>query len=162
MGNWIGVDHGHKRVGIAAGSTEDRIATPITVLSARPESQLFAEISRLAAEYGAEGLVVGWPINADDTEGTQGGKARQFAQRLAEATGLDVRLWDERLSSFQADLLLAGQMTRKKRRTRQDAVAAAEFLKDFLAQGGPDSAPRPADGAPDLLDGDTRKNDGER
>ena len=161
MGCWLGVDHGHKRVGIAAGSTEDCIATPITVLPARSEPQLFAEISRLAAEYDAEGLVVGWPINADDTEGPQGKKARQFAQRLAEATHLDVRLWDERLSSFQADLLLAGQMTRKKRRARQDALAAAEFLKDFLTQDGPNSAPSPANVEPEPLDGDTQENDEE-
>ena len=159
MGCWLGVDHGHKRVGVAAGGTEDCIATPITVLSASPESQLFAKISRLAAEYGVEGLVVGWPINADDTEGPQAIKARQFAQRLAKASQLDVRLWDERLSSFQADLLLAGQMTRKKRRARQDALAAAEFLKDFLTQGGPSSAPSPADIEPEPLDEDTQEND---
>ena len=79
----------------------------------------------------------------DDTEGPQGKLARAMASRLAEATSLDVRLWDERLSSFAADQALAGKFTRKKKRARQDAVAATAILQDFLSTGGPESAPRP-------------------
>ncbi len=56
---------------------------------------------------------------------------------------MDVRIWDERLSSFAADQVLAGHLTRKKRKARQDAIAAAMFLQDFLSCGGPDAAPRP-------------------
>ena len=52
-------------------------------------------------------------------------------------------MWDERLSSFDADSLLAGQMTRKKRKQRQDAIAAASFLNDFLSRGGADIAQTP-------------------
>jgi RNase H-fold protein (predicted Holliday junction resolvase) len=64
---------------------------------------------------------------------------------LAAATGLDVRLWDERLTSSAADDKLAGLYTRKQKKARQDAVAAAEILQDFLSTGGPDAAPRPGD-----------------
>ena len=145
MGCWLGVDHGHKRVGIAAGNTEDCIATPVVVLSAEPAENLFRKIAALAAEYDARGMVVGWPVNMDGSHGPQAVKARDFAVELAGATGLDVRLWDERLSSFQADCALAGQMTRKKRRARQDAVAAAAFLGEFLLQDGPNRATRPED-----------------
>ncbi|MCD6304226.1 MAG: Holliday junction resolvase RuvX, partial [Planctomycetes bacterium] len=77
--------------------------------------------------------------------GPQGRLAREFAAELAERTGLDVRLWDERLSSFAADEALAGLLTRKKRKARQDAVAAAEILRHFLAAGGPQTARRARD-----------------
>ena len=145
MGRWLGVDHGKKRVGVAVGSTEDGIALPVTVLQAQPESQLPGQIQALAAEYDCQGVVVGWPVNMDDTEGRQGQITRQFAAHLAEVTGLDVRMWDERLSSFHADKALAGMMTRKKRKARQDAVAAANILGEFFAGNGPTDALRPAD-----------------
>jgi putative Holliday junction resolvase len=143
MACWLAVDHGHKRIGVAAGYTEDGIAMGVTVLSTGAEEELFARIGSLVAEYGAAGVVVGWPLNMDDTEGPQALAARGFAGRLAESAGLDVRLWDERLSSFQADQALAGHLTRNKRRRRQDAIAAADFLQDFFHGDGPTTAPRP-------------------
>ena len=100
-------------------------------------------IGQLALEYDVVGIVVGFPLNMDDSEGPQAKLARQMAAELAEATGLDVRLWDERLSSFAADQLLAGKYTRKQKKARQDAVAAASMLTDFLASSGPERAIRP-------------------
>jgi putative Holliday junction resolvase len=129
---WLGVDYGSKRVGVAVGNTKDRISSPLSVLPARPQNHLFDAIRRLAENHGATGVVVGLPINMDETEGPQAVAAREFAARLGEATGRIVRLWDERLSSFQADRALAGHLTRVKRRRRQDALAAAEILGAFL------------------------------
>ena len=145
MGCWLGIDHGAVRIGIAVGDTVTAIASPLAMVPAEPPDRAIDEIARLADEYGAEGLVVGWPLNMDDSEGPQGLVARAMACRLAEGTGMDVRMWDERLSSFVADQALAGHLTRKKRKARQDAVAAATFLQDFLSSGGPDAAPRPDD-----------------
>ena len=102
-------------------------------------------IEQLARDYGVAGVVVGWPLNTDDTEGPQAKLVRREASALAEATGLDVRLWDERLTSFAADNALAGHYTRKGRKARQDAIAAADMLRNFLISNGPDQAPRPAD-----------------
>lgn len=143
MGQWLGIDHGTKRIGVAVGNTTDGIALPVTVLTDQPFETAARRIADLADEYGAEGIVVGWPLNMDDTEGPQGRKTRAWADRLAQITDLDVRLWDERLSSFAADKALAGTFTRKQKRARQDAVAAAEILQDFLSSGGPEGAPRP-------------------
>ena len=143
MSRWLGIDHGTKRIGAAAGDTAHGIASPLVVIPAEPEETAIHQIGELAAQYQVDGIVVGWPLNMDDSEGPQARVARAMACRLAEATGLDVRLWDERLSSFAADKALAGMLTRGKRRQLQDAVAAAEILKDFLAANGPDSAPRP-------------------
>lgn len=140
---WLGIDHGTKRIGVAVGSTAGGIATPVTVIPAAPFSDALARIAELAAEYEAEGIVVGLPLNMDDTEGPQARLARDAARSIAEATGRDVRMWDERLSSFEADQALAGSMTRGKRKARQDAVAAAAMLHDFLSSGGPDAASAP-------------------
>ena len=143
MGSWLGIDHGSVRTGIAVGDTVSGIASPLAVVPTEPLVRAIDRIAGLAREYGSEGLVVGWPLNMDDSEGPQGLDARSMASRLAEATGMDVRMWDERLSSFTADQALAGQLTRKKRKARQDAVAAAVILQDFLSADGPDAAPRP-------------------
>ena len=143
MERWLAIDHGVKRIGLAAGNTSDGIATPLTVISATNTDEAIRKIEACAREYEAVGVVVGWPLNMDDTEGPQGRLARAMAGELAGATGLDVRLWDERLSTFLADQALGGTLTRKKKKARQDAVAAAAILQDFFACGGPDSAPRP-------------------
>lgn len=140
MTRWLGIDHGTKRIGIAVGNDADGIATPLEVVAAEPLAMAIEQIVRLAGEYQAGAAVVGWPLNMDDSEGPQGRLAREMACTLADQTDLDVRLWDERLTSFEADQALAGQLTRKKKRRRQDAVAAAMILKDFFARGGPDSA----------------------
>jgi putative Holliday junction resolvase len=143
MARWLGIDSGTRRVGVAVGTPAEGIASPVTVLPAAPSDRLIEQILRLAEHYQADGIVVGWPLNMDDTEGDQAHAARTLAETIAQSSSLDVRLWDERLSSFAADEALAGKLTRKKRRARQDAVAAAEMLREFLTAGGEDTAPRP-------------------
>ncbi len=142
MGRWLAVDHGVKRIGLAIGETGPGIASPLEVVEA---NEALTRIREIIGEYDLEGIVVGWPLNMDDTEGPQAHQARRFAQTLTDATGMDVRMWDERLSSFEADSALAGQLTRNKRKRRQDAIAAATFLQDFLSCDGPHAAPTPAD-----------------
>ncbi len=139
---WLGIDHGTKRIGLAIGDQQAGIASPLEQLSA-DDPRLVERIAALAEEYGAAGVVVGWPLNADGTEGPQGVLARQFALKFAHETKLDVRLWDEHLSSFEADQRLRGLLTRRQKKLRHDSVAAAAFLGDFLSAGGPQKSPRP-------------------
>ena len=145
MGRWIAIDYGAKRIGLASGSTANGIATPLKVLPARPLDKAIANITRLVDEYAAVGIVVGWPLNMDDTEGPQGREAREMALKLSEHTHMDVRLWDERLSSFVADEVLGGKLTRAKKRAVQDAIAATVILQDFFSRAGPDCAPNVQD-----------------
>ena len=145
MSRWLGIDHGTRRIGVAAGSTEDGIAGPLEMIPAVPADLAVRRIRQLAHDYRVDGVVVGWPLNMDDTEGPQARLARRMACELAEATGLDVRLWDERLTSFEADEALAGLFTRKGRKARQDAIAAAAMLRHFLIANGPEKAPRPGE-----------------
>ena len=79
-------------------------------------------------------LVVGLPINMDDTEGPRALAARDFGRTIAERTGLPVEFQDERLSSFEADETLKGSgLTRKGKKRIQDAIAAATILEDWIA-----------------------------
>ena len=108
------------------------------VLSGPPAA--IDRIQQLAREYNAQAIVVGLPLNMDDTEGPQARLSRTWAVQLAAVCGLEVRLWDERLSSFTADQALAGRYTRKQKKARQDAYAAAAILQDFLNSSGPEKA----------------------
>ncbi|MGA2265910.1 MAG: Holliday junction resolvase RuvX [Phycisphaerae bacterium] len=132
MSSWLGIDHGTKRLGVAVGDTASGIASPLEVLAAQPAEQAIRRIGELARQYSVAGVVVGLPLNMDGTEGPQAALARQLADQIAQA-GWTVRMFDERLSSFAADQALAGMLTRKKKKARQDAVAAATMLQDFLA-----------------------------
>jgi putative Holliday junction resolvase len=153
MARWLAIDHGTRRLGVALGDSADGLSMPLTMIPAGSDEQTLAAIRTVIAEYQPVGLVVGWPLNMDDTEGPQGKQARAFAAMLEDALDIDVRLWDERLSSFVADEALAGEFTRNKRRARQDAVAAAEILRDFLASDGPSAAMKPSDATPDSARG---------
>ena len=146
MARWLGIDHGTRRIGLAVGDDQTPPASPLAQALLADEG-LPGRIRQLVDEYGAEGVVVGWALNDDDTESLQGRLAREFAVQLARETGLDVRLWDERLSSFEADSRLRGMLTRKQKARRHDSVAAAVFLTDFLTRGGPARAPRAREAA---------------
>jgi putative holliday junction resolvase len=142
MGFWLGLDHGSKRIGVAGGAASPGIASPMEMVPAQPEHLALERIVAVAREHEAAGIVVGLPLNMDGSAGPQAKLAQEFAGKVAAASGLDVRLWDERLTSFAADKALAGRMTRGKRKARQDALAAAALLQDFFDSQGPGRAAR--------------------
>lgn len=83
-------------------------------------------------------IVLGYPLNMDGTRGSRAALVEAFAERLRARTGRRVHLWDERLTSAEADWSLAGSgLTRGQKKKRRDQIAAARILEDFLrAQGG--------------------------
>lgn len=153
---YLAVDLGDARTGLASGDSVTRIVTPLEVLDVpvreRGGEALLEAIANAAAEHlsppgspHAGGLVVGLPLNMDETEGPRAASVRAFAARLAAKTGHRVQFHDERLSSAAADWsMVRSGMTRGQKKQRRDALAAAGILRDFL--GG--SAGTPADNAP--------------
>ncbi len=141
MARWLGIDHGTKRIGLAVGDSDGGPNTPLDVIPAEPLPRAITKILDVAGQYQVAGLVVGLPVNMDDTEGPHAKLVRKVAAELAAHTDLDLRLWDERLSSFAADSELAGLLTRQKRRARQDSIAAAHILQEFFTGDGPTTAP---------------------
>ena len=134
MGRWVGIDYGRRRIGLALGDPTESIASPAGVVPATGNQTEDAQIvSRWATQREADGFVVGLPLNMDGTESIQSGVNRAFADELRRRASLPVVLWDERLSSFQADQHLNELgCTRSRRRRRRDALAAQVILQSFL------------------------------
>ncbi len=129
----LAFDFGEKRIGIAVGDFETRIAHPLTTLAAADNRSRFAAISALVREWRPVRLVVGLPAHADGTEHEMSRLARRFAQRLQGRFGIPTDLVDERLTSAAAETALrAGGASARRRKAALDAVAAQEILRSYL------------------------------
>ena len=132
-GRFLGIDYGRKRVGIAVSDPLGIIARGVGVLERKPS--LAAEVCRMAAELGAQTLVVGMPLMLRGGKGEMALEVEAFIAELEGECGLPVVTVDERFTSAAAaDTVLQMGVPRKKRRDkgRLDAMAAALILQDFL------------------------------
>jgi putative Holliday junction resolvase len=131
---YCGIDHGTKRIGLAIGNPEGAIASPLAGVDARgPADQVIRRLLDATADFDVAEWVVGLPLNMDGTEGPQAQLVRRFGDHLAGATNKPVHYWDERLSSDTADALLSqSDLTRGKKKSRHDAVAAQVMLQSYL------------------------------
>ncbi|MGN0975772.1 MAG: Holliday junction resolvase RuvX [Gemmiger sp.] len=132
---WIAVDYGESRTGVAECDAGEVLVTPITPqIEEKSMNKAAAAVAELAKEKGAGGIVLGLPRNMDGTEGKRAQKSRKLAEKLAEAAGLPVALWDERRTTVSASAILAANDAfGEKRRQRLDSVSAAVILESFLA-----------------------------
>ena len=121
----LAFDFGLKHIGVAVGQTITLTATPLDTLSARNGRPQWPAVELLVSEWRPIQLVVGLPLNMDDTESEMSGRARRFASQLAEKTGLQVSMADERLTS---------RMTRDE--DASHAAAAALIAETWLNSGG--------------------------
>jgi putative Holliday junction resolvase len=133
----IGLDHGSRRIGLAIGDLETRLAFSRPALQRTNLASDLEAIQRMADDEDASTLVVGLPRNMDGSEGPQAQAARAFGQRLA-AGGLDVVFQDERLTSWQAAEQLGPRRGRERRSGELDSAAARLILQEYL-----DAQPRP-------------------
>jgi putative Holliday junction resolvase len=129
----LGLDIGEKRVGVAVSDPSGRVATPLKVLEASALTGEAVVLRRLVEDYGVRELVVGLPLTLAGDEGHQAKRVRAEAERLADAVGLPLVMWDERLSSTSAARAMseAGEDSRA-RRGRLDMVAASLLLQGYL------------------------------
>jgi putative Holliday junction resolvase len=128
---YLGIDYGQKRTGLAICDAGEMIASPLKVLTGA--SELVDCIVRIINREKVEAVVLGLPLNMDGTAGRQAKCVQEFAERIKGHIGVPLHFHDERLSSFEARGKLAGTgLTRKKKKIRMDAVAAASILQSFL------------------------------
>ncbi len=126
------IDHGTKRIGTAFSDSSRHFAFPDRVFE--DEQDLFAYLRKRNTEAPIDRVVVGLPLNMDGTEGPRAEEVRMFCRRLEDAAGLSVVLWDERLSSVEAEELLKGCRKRGEEGKRQvDLVSAHVILRTYLA-----------------------------
>lgn len=129
----MAIDYGDAHTGVAISDPTGLMAGVTTVVNSRRPEQVAEEVRRIAAEYGVEELVLGYPKNMDGTLGPRAEKAEVMAALLREVTALPVTLWDERRTTIDAHQILMnnGQNARKRKKT-VDAVAAALILEGYL------------------------------
>ena len=130
---YLGIDLGRARIGLALADDILRSARPLLAVQRRGEAADMAEIGNVARDYEVTRAVVGLPLNMDGTEGPSARLARAFAPRLASALGVPVDLFDERLSTFEAeDRLRARGVSARDMKGQVDAEAAAVILQEWL------------------------------
>ncbi len=139
----LGIDPGTRRIGLALSDVSLLLATPYGSLARRKLAQNAAEITALAQKEGIGGLVVGWPLAPDGSEGPAAQSARDWAVALSDTAGLPATLWDERFTTAEAIRILIedADLSRKRRAEVTDRVAATLILQSALDSRRPAPAP---------------------
>ncbi len=132
-GRLMGLDLGTKTIGVALADAGWSFASPLETVA---RTKLIPDLARLSAIIAAQyivGMVLGHPINMDGTRGPRAQATRAFARDAARVLALPLLLWDERLSTAEAERVMIGQdLSRAKRAARIDAHAAAIILQGAL------------------------------
>lgn len=137
---FMGFDYGTKRIGVAI-SNPLGWAQPLETVRNGPQGPDWQALDRLVQTWQPVGLVVGLPLNMDDSEGPMAQQARQFARRLDRRYRLPMHLVDERLTSIAAtEQLQDAGLSTEKRAKLVDQVAAQQILERFLAKHGDTAA----------------------
>lgn len=130
----MAIDYGDARTGIAISDLLCSLVGSTTVIHSRNSEKTVAEIQKLIRENGVTEIVLGLPKNMDGTEGVRAELCREFGRTLEEATGLPVKMWDERRTTVEAHNILSQHNYHgKKRKNTVDAVAASLILEGYLA-----------------------------
>ena len=129
----MGIDLGQARTGVCVSDLSGFLAGRSITIAQHNRDKLLEEICREAAAEKPGRIVVGLPLNMNGTEGPKALECREYAARIAQATGVETLLWDARGSSVTANRILsdAGKK-RGKQRARVDAVAAQIILQSYL------------------------------
>jgi putative Holliday junction resolvase len=134
----LALDHGTVRIGAAISDELGMLAHPLEFLPAEPLAGLIDRIKQLIREREIALILVGLPRNMDGSYGSAAQKVEAFVHLLKETIPIPIQTWDERLTSLQANRLLAESGAREhQRRSKVDSSAAAILLQSYLdAQAG--------------------------
>lgn len=129
----MAIDYGDAHTGVAVSDPTGFLAGTSTTIHSRKADVVLEELTRLVREHGVDELVMGFPRNMDGTEGPRAQLYREFADRIAQSTGLTPVLWDERRTTVDAHrILFESGKNAKKRKHCVDAVAASLILEGYL------------------------------
>ena len=132
----MGLDYGSKTVGVAICDPLGITAQGIETIERKEENKLrktLARIEELIREYGVESVVLGLPKNMNNTLGERAEKTLEFKEMLERRTGLTVTLWDERLTTVEAErTLIESKVRRENRKKYVDKIAAVFILQGYL------------------------------
>ncbi len=132
----LGLDYGSRTVGAAVTDPLGLCAHGLEIIRRKEEGHLrgtLRRIEELICEYGAEAIVLGYPLNMDGTAGERAHLTEAFKETLERRTGLPVYLCDERLTTLEAeDIMLERGIRREDFHEHVDRIAAAVILEDWL------------------------------
>jgi len=129
----LALDHGTKRIGVAVSDELKVIATPLEFIPDEPFAGFLARLKELVQEKEVELILVGMPRNMDGSYGPAALKVQEFVTVLKETISQPIKMWDERLTSAQANrFLIAANVRRSQRRQKVDQTAAAILLQSYL------------------------------
>ena len=132
----MGLDFGSKTVGVAISDELLITAQGIEIIRRKEANKLrqtLARIEELIVEYGVEEIVLGLPKNMNATEGTRVELTNEFKDKLERRTGLNVYMWDERLTTVAADkAMIEAGIRRENRKDYVDMIAATFILQGYL------------------------------
>ena len=131
----LGLDVGTKTVGVALSDEMGWTAQGIETVRINEERNKFGfeRVQELVKQYNVDTIVVGLPKNMNGTIGPRGEACQQYAEQLRELLGIEVMMWDERLSTMAAErLLISADVSRKKRKQVIDKMAAVVILQGYL------------------------------
>ncbi len=132
-GKILALDLGRKRIGVAMSDEGGTHAFPLVTVQVVSGAKALARILELIGEQRPGELLVGLPLNMNGSRGPEALRCEAFARRLAEASGLPVSLWDERLTTAWAERSLIEQDVRRRRRRQViDQAAAVLLLQGYL------------------------------
>jgi putative Holliday junction resolvase len=135
MARVLGIDLGSRRIGVAASDGLGLTAQPRATLPRHGGSRDIDAIAAAVRDVDAERIVLGLPLDPEGGEGPAARRARDFAHKLTAALGLPVELVDESFSTVEAEaVLLAADVSRRRRKQVVDKLAAAVILQRWLDQ----------------------------
>jgi len=133
MDRIIGIDYGKARIGVAISDWLGMMAHARATIPATSWDNAIAEIVQLARQEQVTFFVVGLPYNMDGSEGPAAASAKLFGEKLATASGLPVKYWDERMSTmFAQDILHSAGRKTKRSKPVIDQVAAQVILQSYM------------------------------
>lgn len=131
----MSIDYGDTRTGVAICDKKEILASPVTVINERYRPNLIKKINEIVSERKPELIVVGLPKNMDGTCGERCQKCTELAGEIHLSTGIEVDMWDERLTTVSAYRALnEADFHGRKTRSVIDAVAAVTILQDYLSR----------------------------
>lgn len=135
---YLGLDLGSRTLGVATSDYTETIATSYKTIRHNEEyDRLINEVKIICDELNISAIVLGFPKNMNNTIGPKGQLSLEFKEKLEQALSIPVYLEDERLTTKTAtDLLIMGNVSRKKRKKVVDSVAATIILQTFLDRKG--------------------------
>jgi putative Holliday junction resolvase len=132
-GRILAIDYGSRRMGLAVSDPLGITAQGIETLERKNKRADFGRLERTIREYHVREIVLGNPLRMSGQEGTQSQKVAEFAEELRQRFQLPVHLWDERLTSAEANRLLReNEVSIRKRAQAVDRMAAVLILQSFL------------------------------